>query len=372
MKKRYKFVSLAILIIISGAIITFIIKNNNDIKSKNGLQNNLNINNKNVISILNTNFSKNTQLERKYSSPDGKNYIKQVSDGRYDDTGDIYIKYSLNNYDEVIDEAYIRNIEEFSDNKIKPEWIDNNRVVIDGRYIYYIDENKKQQIVDEDNWIVSYSINADRSKIAYYLCKNYELKVFMYDIVSGNKKTLYTQKIGEDINEEILDSIGTVLWDINNNIYFGSISSLEEGNLSSIINKYNFENKSIEEFSENKYLLGISGDKKFLAVRKDDGISIIDCITLNNYEIGNVNDFYWNSCDNTFVFTIKKKIDTIFLGNANTLKIEERNVRSMTNLDDKYKVFNLQDDNGEFKFDFIKYNDSEGIIIDVITYSLNS
>jgi hypothetical protein len=196
-------------------------------------------------------LEENTPWCYKYYSPNKKKFIKQEVYKIYDLENYYILKLSLNDNIELDNIKIMWNVEMISS---LIEWIDDNRVLINGTYIYNILNGEKEYIdfkgyVNKENeTFVNYScLNTKKDKIAL-TTGGIPQRLLLYDLNSKELKLLKT------INKKYYynGNINEVFWDSDDNIYINAFQlSIHENEIipasycSNFIFKYCSKNKII-------------------------------------------------------------------------------------------------------------------------------
>jgi hypothetical protein len=265
-------------------------------------------------------IQENTSWKTKYYSPNKKNYIEQEIITDYNNVYDSYNNNIYLNGNNLIDNIDIYS--ELTAQRINHlvEWIDNDKVIVNGSYIYNILTNEREEIDfnglingKDIKYVKSFSVNVKKHKIVFVTSEKQQ-RIILYDLMTKELKVLKT--IDESTSLE--SPIDEIYWGKNNNIYINVLGLTIENN--EILNtkmfeyyiwKYDIENNQINIYKEGakicKYIKQLdyfiieTNDEEFshqIINEKNNVIFKFNCLS-SDFILKSI-DFSWD--ESIFVF----------------------------------------------------------------------
>lgn len=320
-----------------------------------------------------------TKLDEIVFSPNKENYIIEENEIIYHDMEGHVNVYLIraSNSEEIVEHHYYDGNIKFEKNLfMKPAiWINNEEVLIHGKYIYNIITKDKRKLAlpfknyEYGNTLLSCAINKDLNTLSYLLDHGGLFHIGIYQIDSNNWSEIYTFSVNGYNSKKILFNLE---WDVNDNIFF---TIMEEHNPYETINsikKYNAQTEEITDFMENAAVLTMSSDYKYLTILDNNSntTKIINVENNNAYEVPYTVEIDWHPAISEFSYIDPNDSDYIYINTIIDNKMYEDKV-FIGNIDTKEEVRNIQYVGEEVRFDIVKYTEGDIRVFDkVITYSI--
>jgi len=295
-------------------------------------------------------------IERTYPSPKGGHFVYERVPGVRGNVHEYFKYFYLGSSRDELFILYAPSIRSpFSGDSVV--WLDESTFIFDGRYIYDVEAKEKiKSLLEEtlkNNYLMNWSMNHDKSKIAYCIINssNYRVEIYEYTLETHEVKKIYDF-------EALITSISTVLnitWDLHNNIYFDTSYRGEEYQ----VYMYECGENQVSLYYEDVVLGPTSQDKRFISILdyKKRTTILIDTLEDERYDL----DYTYN-----FLFLDGSMLVHIPLGNSDELRMTrleggiKTEVKVISLRDIKIEecyVENLQLVDGQLTLDLVKYKD---------------
>lgn len=251
-------------------------------------------------------------INRRFYSPDGKNYIKENIKYMFTEIGYLnYREYYLNDQEKpfLVDSGALFLLTE-KNLLPNPVWISDNKVIVSNFSRQYeqhaklieITENSETKIIDYINYY-SANLSPQKDKIAL---NGHVSKVYIYDINDNTSTIIYKTNYEYSRPKMHLN----IAWGINNYIYIDDMH-LEENSEDHekpiqvySIKKYDIDSDKISDFIEQGYIVNISPNNRYLVYVDEikNKTVILDLFSEQKFEIPLSTELEWVSDSEGFYY----------------------------------------------------------------------